>query len=148
MSVGDRAEDADVRGTWGTARQRVKLRPSRRWWQSPLPILFWLCIFGGLVTAIVMVIQRGNREERQTAVGGPVTPPTEPRDPDITMTEVSPGVYHLEFGGWNCDDVQCLKRATGLVLERVPGQRIVSVAPIGAYGPSTTLVIVTAPVLQ
>ena len=67
-----------------------------------------------------------------------------PRDTDITMTRVTDDVFHLEFGGDYCDTVQCLKRATGLVLEQAPGRRIVSVAPVGAYG-STVLVVITAP---
>ncbi|MEK7102470.1 MAG: hypothetical protein AAB912_02430, partial [Patescibacteria group bacterium] len=70
----------------------------------------------------------------------------EPQEPEITATEeVSPGVFHLDFDGANCDTAQCLKRTLRLFLEQAPGHRIVSVAPIGVYGSPTARVIVTVP---
>lgn len=145
MSLGDRVEMKDARSAWGAGRQRVELRPSKHGrWRSLLVFLFWFIFFIGLVVAIVVATMRDDKDERQAAVEELAAPTTEQPEPTITMTEVSAGVFHLDFGGEFCDDARCLERVSGLVLERAPGQRIVSIAPIGAYGSPSALAIVTA----
>lgn len=147
MGLGDRADKNNVRSVCGARHQRVDLRPSKRGeWRPLFVFLFWFGILGGLVAAIVMMVRRDDKDEPRAAVEELAVPPTEPQEPTITMTEVSAGVYHLDFGGDLCDTPQCLKRASGLVLERVPDHRIVSIAPIGGYGSPSALSIVTVPV--
>lgn len=150
MGMGD-LEDRIERNTgWRAPRQRVELRPSKRewwWWRLSLGLLFWLVIFTGFIVAMVIAALSGHhRDERRAAVEELAAATTEPQEPTITMTEVSAGVYHLDFGGYLCDTPQCLKRASWLVLERVPDHHIVSIAPIGAYGSPSAFAIVTVPV--
>lgn len=68
---------------------------------------------------------------------------SEAQEPETTVTEVTPGVFFLDFGGENCNTAMCLKQASELVLRQPRAIRILSVAAIGVYGSPTALVIVT-----
>lgn len=140
MGVGDLEERIERNAGRRAPRKMVELQPSKR--VSRGTFLFSFVVVCALAAGIV-VLRRDDKDARPaTAKEAAETAAEPPRDPDITMTDVGGGVFHLEFGGY-CDDAQCLKRAAGLVLERSPGRRIVSIAPLGAYG--SALAIVTAP---
>ena len=116
------------------------------------PSLWWLLIAIGVIAAVVLWMYVMTMKRMSGNVAGatreadPVQQEArQPRDPDITMNRVAENVFHLDFGGELCDTVRCLERATALVLEQNHGYRIISIAPNGAYGSPTSLVIVLAP---
>lgn len=138
-------DDRTGRGTRGRSKHMMVGLPSSRR-GSRIPIFLGLAVTCALIVGSI-VLWSGDKNVKPSSTEKTAGKAVEPMwELEITMIEVSHGVFHLEFGGWNCDDAQCLERALGLVLERIPGDRIVSVAPIGVYGSPTALVIVTVPV--
>lgn len=87
---------------------------------------------------------RGGGNSGAAAEGTAAPPQQEP--PKITLTEVAPGVYHLDFEGYHCSDAVCNRDAFSLVHERAPASRVVDVEPIGEYGSPTAFLVITAPV--
>lgn len=86
------------------------------------------------------------REAGVSAEESAAPPQQEP--PKITITEVAPGVYYLDFDGYFCSDAACIQRAFSLVHEWAAPVRIVDVEPIGEYGSPTALIVITAPAKQ
>lgn len=83
-------------------------------------------------------------EAPQEAASEPEEGDPMPEEPEITLTEVSPGVFRLYFGGADCSSVACLNRATELVLKQPSaGSRIISMAQIAMCGSSAVLSIIT-----
>lgn len=114
---------------------------------SLIAIVVAVFLVGGGATYYISHVKRVPHKNEEASGKPTVTAAQEEpaaREPEPTLTEVASGVFHLDFGGTNCDTAECLKRALELVLTRSSPNRILSVAPIGVYGSPTALVIVTA----
>lgn len=149
MSAGEDREEVAARHTGRPRRTMVELPPRKG---LPITQMFAAALCVGVVGAVALVmLVRGDRDTRLAAAETTqaATPEQPSRDPEITLTEVAPSVYHLDFGGDLCDTARCLGRVVELVNERIqqrnPREHIVSVAPLGVYGSPTALIVITAP---
>jgi len=144
MGLGDHpAERVDARDTLNEPRKMVEMEQQGLSGRVSPGWVLLICTLL-LLFFIGVVIYRASTAKPVAATSPAPQEEQPPPDPPITMKQVTDNVFHLEFDGEYCDTVQCLKRATGLVLEQAPGHRIASIAPVGVYG-STTLVVVTIP---
>lgn len=117
--------------------------------RNMVPFIVFVMFVLFLVAVTIYQSQCGGvSDTRKTGVPPKATTATHepPRYPEITMTEVSPGVFHIDFDGYFCIDATCMKRSFGLVHEQAPRSRVVDVEPIGEYGYPTAFIVVTAPV--
>lgn len=116
---------------------------------NKMPMFFWVCFLGGASVGLAYTVVRLRTENSPADTGpahvaGAASPQEVPQNPpDITMTDLGDGVFHLDFGGEYCETADCVKYAVGLVREQAPGRRIACMEPFGTYGSPTTMVVVT-----